>query len=30
MNDEIEESNNIDITVDNGDNKDLRQRIAKL
>ena len=24
MNDEIEESNNIDITVDNGDNKDLK------
>ena len=38
MNDEIEESNNVDITVDNGDNKDLKesnmiqlgQRIAKL
>ena len=24
MNDEIEESNNVDITVDNGDNKDLK------
>ena len=24
MNDEIEESNNIDMTVDNGDNKDLK------
>ncbi len=26
MNDEIEESNNIDITVDNGDNKDLKAK----